>query len=76
MTSPVSIDPHAFFDDGALRHALGLTHSALAAARRSGALRSSRQGQRILYKGEWVLAWLEADASASEPRPTRKGGAA
>jgi hypothetical protein len=74
MTVPVVIEPEAYYDDRALRQALGLTPSTLAAARRSGSLRFSRQGKRILYKGEWVLVWLEADVNASPQRLVQKRG--
>ena len=74
MIEPVLIEPEALFDDGALRQALGLTSSALAAARRSGSLRFTRQGKRTLYKGAWVLAWLENDANTTKPLPRREGG--
>ena len=80
MIEPVMIEPEALYDDGALRQALGLTAATLAAARRSGALRFTRKGKRTLYRGAWVLAWLEADApprsEAPEPPPKasrRKG---
>jgi hypothetical protein len=66
MTEPVLIEPEALYDDGALRRALGLTPSVLAAARRSGALRFTRQGKRTLYKGAWVLAWIESSAARPE----------
>ena len=71
MIDPVLIEPEALYDDGALRQALGLTPSTLAAARRSGELRYTRQGKRTLYKGAWVLAWLEADANT--PRHEANG---
>ncbi|MGA2701532.1 MAG: hypothetical protein ABSH35_10600 [Isosphaeraceae bacterium] len=60
MIEPVRIEPEALYDDGALRQALGLTARALAAARRAGLLRFTRQGKRTLYKGAWILAWLDA----------------
>jgi hypothetical protein len=63
MTGPVLIDREALYDDRALHKALGLTAGTLAAARRSGALRHTRQGNRTFYKGAWILAWLESDAS-------------
>jgi hypothetical protein len=69
MIEPVLIEPNALYDDGALLQALGLTPATLATARRSGALRSSRHGKRILYKGEWVLSWIESEA----PRPEAAG---
>jgi hypothetical protein len=68
MIEPVRIDPESLLDDGSLRQVLGLTPSTLAAARRRGSLRYTRQGKRILYKGAWVLAWLEAEPNANRPR--------
>jgi hypothetical protein len=66
VVDAVSIDPTAIYDDGALYCALGLTAAALARARRSGRLRHSRQGKRVLYLGQWVLDWLCQDCL---PRP-------
>lgn len=63
MLSPVSIEPEAIYDDGAIRQALGLTDSAMATARRSGAIRYTRQGKRVLYLGKWITAWLESQAA-------------
>lgn len=73
MIEPVRIEPEALYDDGSLRQALGLTPATLAAARRAGSLRYTRQGKRTLYKGTWILAWLETAATASEPRQTAAG---
>jgi hypothetical protein len=61
MHEPISIKPDAVYDDGALYLSLGLTAAALAKARRSGALRFTRQGKRTLYLGQWILDWLQAD---------------
>jgi hypothetical protein len=66
MIEPVLIEPEALYDDGALRQALGLTAATLAAARRVGTLRYTRTGRRTLYKGEWILAWLESVATRTE----------
>jgi len=63
MIEPVLLAPDGLYDDGALRQALGLTPSALAHARRTGTLRHTRQGKRVLYKGAWVLAWLETESA-------------
>lgn len=68
MTEPVLIEPEALYDDRSLQHALGLSPATLAAARRSGALRFTRQGKRTLFKGAWVLAWLESDSTPPTPR--------
>jgi hypothetical protein len=63
MIEPVRIEPDSIYDDGSLRQALGLTPAALAAARRAGLLRYTRSGKRILYRGSWVLAWLDAPSA-------------
>jgi hypothetical protein len=70
MIEPVTIDPDAILDDGALLFTLGLRPAAMARARRSGLLRFTRQGRRILYKGAWILEWLdkEAEVPASSTR--------
>ncbi len=73
MIEPVKIEPDALYDDGSLGLALGLTPTSLAAARRSGRLRFTRRGKRILYKGEWVSAWLESEDPI---RPEQGEGAA
>jgi hypothetical protein len=77
MIEPIRIEPEALFDDGALYQCLGLTPASLAAGRRAGTLRYTRQGKRILYLGKWVVAWLESAASMplQAPEPAaRQGG--
>src|SRR4051812_9682923 len=59
-SSCVVIEPSAVYDDDALYQALGLSGQALSRARRSGELRFTRKGRRVLYLGSWVLAWLQA----------------
>jgi hypothetical protein len=63
MIDPVTIEPDALYDDNALRQALGLTPATLAAGRRARTLRHVRRGKRILYRGSWILAWLDAESS-------------
>lgn len=74
MIDPVRLETESLYDDGALRQLLGLSSTTLAAARRSGGLRFSRKGKRTLYRGAWVLAWLDSDA-LSPSDPDREGGA-
>ena len=62
LLTPAHIDPDGIYQDGQARLLLGLTGSALASARREGRLRFTRQGKRVLYRGAWLLAWLESDA--------------
>ncbi len=47
---------------------LGIGSQTFATARRSGELRSVRKGQRILYLGTWVIAWLTADPSPADEK--------
>jgi hypothetical protein len=60
-TAPIKIDPDALYDDDMLYGLLMLSSQTLTRARRSGQLRYIRKGQRILYVGKWVLAWLMRD---------------
>lgn len=73
MTEPISIEADALYDDRALRRALGLSAAALAAARRSGALRYTRQGRQRLYKGAWILAWIESSANPARREADGQG---
>jgi hypothetical protein len=69
MTSAtIRIDPDGIYDDVLLYGTLEVSAATLAQARRTGKLRYSRQGRRVLYLGEWVLAWLKADARQEVPR--------
>jgi len=68
MHQGVKIEPAEVFDDGALYLLLGLSPTTLARARRSGALRDTRQGKRVLYMGLWVLDWLASQPCQEDPR--------
>jgi hypothetical protein len=63
MLEGFSINASAVYDDSAIQAALGLSADALTNARRSGELKCTRQGRRILYLGQWILDWLEVDAA-------------
>jgi hypothetical protein len=58
----VPIHDNAVYDDILLYSAMGVSSETLLRARRAGRLRFTRQGQRVLYLGRWVLDWLEADS--------------
>ena len=68
-TKPVRIDPDAIYDDGALVLTLGLTHAAIATARRSGQLRYTRNRRihsriaRYSRRGTAASAQLKRDVS-------------
>lgn len=59
MIVPQHIAPDAVFDDGAIVLTLGISSAELTRARRSGELRFARKGNRILYRGQWLLDWLD-----------------
>jgi hypothetical protein len=61
-TCTIRIDPEGIYDDALLYEALGVSAATLARARCEGRLRYTRQGRQTLYLGDWVLAWLKADA--------------
>jgi hypothetical protein len=65
----IRIAPDGIYDDAQLFAALDVSAATLLRARRDGRLRYTRQGKRILYFGQWVIDWLQADA-------TKEGGAA
>jgi hypothetical protein len=60
MLSALPIDPDTVYTEGSVSLALDLPLATLARARREGRLRYSRQGQRILILGQWLLDWLNA----------------
>lgn len=66
-------DPEAIYDDGAVYAAIEVSAATLARARRTGRLRSSRQGRRILYLGRWLLDWLESDSTPTRAKEPRHG---
>jgi len=63
MAQIIRIEPDAVLDEDSLGEALGVSDQVLLRARREGRLRFSKQGNRVLYLGHWVLDWLQADAS-------------
>lgn len=54
----IKIDPDAIYPEGSVVLFLEIPSSALARARREGALRFRRVGGRTLYLGQWLLDWL------------------
>jgi hypothetical protein len=73
VLTPAHIHTDGIYHDGQARLLLGLTGATLARARREGRLRFTRQGNCVLYRGAWLLAWLEADAERQR-QPTLDAG--
>ena len=62
QSGPITIQTDAFYDDWVLSEALGLPLGTIVTARRTGALRFTQKGKRTLYKGSWVVDWLDSSA--------------
>ena len=62
MGEQFNLHPEGVYQDGDLILGLGLTEATLAKACRAGELKYARKGRRRLYRGEWVVQWLEADS--------------
>jgi len=71
MTEPFLIRPDAIYTDGEVRLALDVTTAALARARRQRRLRFTAQGRAILYRGQWLLDWLESESRRNESEVSR-----
>ena len=73
LSRPARIVPDAIYHDGDARLLLGLTSPTMARARREGHLRYTRQGHAILYRGQWLLDWLESTAAQIDTHETTDG---
>jgi hypothetical protein len=60
LDTTIAIQPTGIYSTDDVCAMLDASPDTLAAARRSGELRGVRKGRRIIYLGEWVLAWLRA----------------
>jgi hypothetical protein len=69
--TPARIDPDGIYHEGHACLLLDLPSATLIRARRDGRLRFTRQGRRVLYRGRWLLEWLDADAQQSAAGGTR-----
>ena len=59
-------DRDAVYPDHVVREVLShLPESLFVRARRTGALRFSRHGHHVFYRGDWILDWLLSDANLS-----------
>jgi excisionase family DNA binding protein len=61
MTEAPTIEPHGIYTVGQLGALLDVSEATLVKARRSGALRATKKGRRVLFLGESVLEWLRSD---------------
>jgi hypothetical protein len=70
MPDTITIHQTGIYTTDDLCEMLDVSPQTMADARRSGTLRATRKGRRLIYLGEWVLAWLRRE---SEPLEVRRG---
>jgi len=63
-----TIDAEAYYDQADIRRLLRISSRALGAAIRAGELRHTEIAGRRLYRGQWLIDWLEGTAQASSDR--------
>lgn len=70
------IDPNGIYSGAELARKLGLMQTTIKREVRLGRLRRARVSRRTLFRGEWVLAWLEtmADRAADRSDPANIEG--
>lgn len=61
MVAGTNIEPAKFYDPFAISNALGITEAEQKRARDNGELNFTRKGRRILYRGEWLIDWLQPE---------------
>lgn len=66
MVTAAKLDRNAYYDEPGLCETMGLRRGSLQRARMAGTLRFTRQGGRILFRGDWVEDWLTG-AERDEP---------
>jgi hypothetical protein len=71
------INPSKVYAEDAAALALGVSRDALIHARRKGRIEYRRIGirrRRVVYRGTWLIAWLDAhengSPSTASPRPS------
>ena len=72
MATATKINRGTFYDMEWLELEAGLRYSSIQRARKDGRLRFTRQGGKILFRGDWVEDWL---TGAEQPAPSRSAGA-
>ena len=70
MANSLLLEPNRIYDVGAIVLALDVPSSSIDRARRAGSLRSARVGRRVLFRGQWLLDWLERNAGESRVEAT------
>lgn len=59
MVAGASIEPQKFYDDFAVFQILEIKESVQKRARDNSELKFTKKGSRILYRGQWLIDWLE-----------------
>lgn len=67
------IDPKTIYANEDLPGLFGFDPQQLALGRQNGTLEWSRVSKRILYRGEWLIRWLENDQRTTLPSKRAPG---
>ncbi len=59
MVAGANIEPEKFYDDFAVSRILGVKESVQKRDRESGALKFTKKGTQVLYRGQWLIDWLK-----------------
>lgn len=62
------INPTGFYDDLAVVRLLGIAARDQKKGRDRGELKFTKKGPQILYRGQWLLDWLEPSGEPSNAR--------
>lgn len=71
---PIKIDPDAFYDARSVRALLGVTSHAIGKACRGGELQFNDLPGRRMFRGEWLIDWLEGRSRENMNREVRHAG--
>jgi len=65
---PAMFDPEAFYRSSQVVSMLGLSAKSLGTAIKHRRLRSTQIGPNRLFKGQWLIDWLESE-SVNQTKP-------
>lgn len=66
MPGTICLERDRLYSEPVVCQLLGVRPPTLAEARESGSLRWSKVGRRRLYRGDWLMAWIERSAGERE----------
>ncbi len=62
MIAGTNIEPAGFYDDLAVKRLLDISEQDQKKGRDFGDLKYTKKGRQILYRGQWLIDWLQPEA--------------